>query len=180
MIWLVLGLFFFHRMYDWRTFFWTKWWHLDEGTIWTSLAHRECKITWVYSFWSIFIENISVVKPTNLSGFMSRLYAEQCILLSDYGCRNWIFTPTSLLHTTLVKSQQKSVPLLPKGNILFTVLKRSHFNLLKLFEVCTVCGYFGGFFFTMTQLSWLTTAASTNSHAIAWTEKNAKRSSYNR
>ena len=71
----------------------------------------------VYSFWFIFTENISAVKPTNLSGFVSRLYAEKCILLSDYGRQNWNFT--SPLHTSLVESQQKSVPLLPKDKILF-------------------------------------------------------------
>ena len=73
-------------------------------------------LNWVYRFWFVFIQNISVVKPANLSGFVSRLYAEQCILLSDCRCPNWICTP---LHTSLVISQQKSVPLFPKGKILF-------------------------------------------------------------
>ena len=76
-----------------------------------------CLLAGFVCFWFIFIENISVVKPADLGGFESRLYAEQCILLSDFGCQNWIFTPP--LHTSLVISQQKSVPFLPEGKILF-------------------------------------------------------------
>ena len=48
-------------------------------------------------------------------------------------------------HTSLVISQQESVPLppIPKGKILF--LKFTLSSVSNCFEVCTVCGYFGGF-----------------------------------
>ena len=71
-------------------------------------------------------ENISVGKPTNLSGFVSRLYAEQCVLLSDYGCQNWIL-PSPLL----VINPKQSVPSFLKVRY---CSECSHFNLFK-----TVC-----------------------------------------
>ena len=100
---------FFHRMCDWPT--------LHKGaicrTVYNVSLATECVklLDCVYSFQFIFIENISVVKPTNLSGFVSRLYAEQ-----------WIFTPHP--PYLLGCKSTKCVLLLPNGKILFQICPR--------------------------------------------------------
>ena len=81
---------FFHRICGWCCFFQTSWRCPGEGAVWTSLATECVKLLdWMCSFCLFFFQNISVVKPTNFSGFVSTLYAEQ-YFVEWLWCQNWI------------------------------------------------------------------------------------------